>query len=299
MGRRGLHLQREANINQPTPDVVLANPGVNIDALRPYKGYNSIRETDNVASSTYNSLQLSWNRRFSQGLQFGVTYTLSKTMDDGSNQRDIIPDTYYAHNLWGPAEFDDRHIFVANFLYELPFFRGPEPRRKSARRLEGQRPDSVSVRPSDQHRPRTDYVGVGLDGSLTGGIGQYWVFNNSSLDYQKTMAHNSGNTDANWWIYPFNERNCSAVGAGCTLKWTAPAKGVFNHQDGIRDMIYNPGFENLNLGLFKDFVVREGWLPVPRGSIRCSQSPQLERRRKRSDQPDHLYEGHRQERRRA
>src|SRR5207248_3408801 len=68
VGRRGLHLQRESNINQPTPEIVAANPGVNIDALRPFKGYNSIRETDNVASSRYNSLQVSWNRRFSQGL---------------------------------------------------------------------------------------------------------------------------------------------------------------------------------------------------------------------------------------
>ena len=55
---RGLHQQREADINQPTLATVLANPGVNLDALRPYKGYNSIRETDNVASSTYNSLQV-------------------------------------------------------------------------------------------------------------------------------------------------------------------------------------------------------------------------------------------------
>jgi len=54
VGRRGLHLQREADINQPTTAVVAANPGVNIDALRPYKGYNySIRQTDNVASSLY------------------------------------------------------------------------------------------------------------------------------------------------------------------------------------------------------------------------------------------------------
>ena len=51
VGRRSLHQQREANINQPTPDVVAANPGVNLDALRPYKGYNSIRRTDNVANS--------------------------------------------------------------------------------------------------------------------------------------------------------------------------------------------------------------------------------------------------------
>src|SRR5262249_1627674 len=104
VGRRGLHLQREANINQPTPDVVAANPGVNLDALRPYKGYNSIRMTDNVAKSLYNSFQLSWNKRFSRGLLWGVAYTLSKSMDDGSAQRDIIPNTYYAANLWGQSD---------------------------------------------------------------------------------------------------------------------------------------------------------------------------------------------------
>ena len=72
------------------------------------------------------------------------------------------------------------------------------------------------------------------------------------------MAHNSGNSDANWWVYPFNEPNCPPNGgAGCTLKWSAPAAGTFNHQNGIRDMIYNPGFENWNLGLFKDFKIRE------------------------------------------
>jgi len=123
VGRRGLHLQRESNITQPLPSVVAANPGVNLDALRPYKGYNSIRETDNVASSMYNGLQISLNRRFAGGLLLGANYTFSKVMDDGSNQRDIIPDTYYAHNLWGPAEFDTRHVFIANFLYQLPFLK--------------------------------------------------------------------------------------------------------------------------------------------------------------------------------
>ncbi|HWC97288.1 MAG TPA: carboxypeptidase regulatory-like domain-containing protein [Candidatus Sulfopaludibacter sp.] len=258
VGRRGLHLQRESNINQPTPDAVLNAPaGTNIDALRPYKGYNSIRETDNVASSMYNSLQIAWNRRFYKGLQFGMAYTLSKSMDDGSNQRDIIPDTYYAHNLWGPSEYDDRHVFIANVLYALPVFNN---QHFSGKVLGGWNV-SVLVQyqsglPTSVGRG-TDYVGVGLDGSLTGGIGQYWVYNNSSLDYQKQMAHNSGNTDTNWWIYPFNEPGCNAVGTGCTLKWTAPAKGTFNHQDGIRDMIYNPGFENWNIGLFKTFQVRE------------------------------------------
>ncbi len=258
VGRRGLHLQRESNINQPTPDVVAANPGVNIDALRPYKGYNSIRETDNVASSLYNSLQVAWNRRFSQGLLFGVAYTFSKSSDDGSNQRDIIPDTYYAHNLWGPSEFDVRHVFIANFLYELPIFRNQQT--FAGKILGGWQVSGIfqaqTGTPTSVGKG-TDYVGVGLDGSLAGGVGQYWQFNGSSLNYTQQMAHNSGNTDANWWIYPFNEPGCPPTGAGCTLKWSQPAKGTFVHQNGIRDMIYNPGFNNWNLGLFKKFTVRE------------------------------------------
>ena len=137
------------------------------------------------------------------------TTPTARLSDDGSNQRDIIPDTYYAHNLWGPAEFDTRHVFIANFLYELPFFKGNS--RVAGKLLGGWQISGLiqyqSGTPTSVGRG-TDYAGVGLDGSLTGGIGQYWVYNNSSLDYQKTMAHNSGNTDANWWVYPFNEAGC-------------------------------------------------------------------------------------------
>jgi hypothetical protein len=258
VGRRGLHLQRESNINQPTLAAVAAAPaGTNLDDLRPYKGYNSIRETDNVASSLYHGLQISWNRRFSSGLHMGLAYTYSKVSDNGSNQRDIIPDTYYARNLWGPSEFDTRHIFIFNLLYQLPFFKN---NHLSGKLLGGWQVSGLmhfqSGQPTSVGRG-TDYAGVGVDGSLTGGIGQYWVFNNSSLDYQKTMAHNSGNSDTNWWVYPFNEPGCNAVGAGCTLKWSAPPKGTFNHQDGIRDQVYNPGFENFNLGVFKRFAIKE------------------------------------------
>ena len=149
-------------------------------------------------------------------------------------------------------------MFIANFLYELPFFK--DHSRMTGKLLGGWQVSGLiqyqSCVPTNVGRG-TDYAGVGVDGSVTGGIGQYWVYNNSGLDYQKTMAHNSGATDANWWVYPFNEAGCNATGANCTLKWSAPAKGIHNLQPGIQDMIYNPGFENYNLGLFKDFKVRE------------------------------------------
>ena len=160
----------KSNINQPTPDVVAANPGVNLDALRPYKGYNSIRETDNVASSMYNSLQFSWNKRFSQRLAVRRRlHALSKSMDDGSDPARHHPQHLLTpHNLWGQSDFDVRHIFIANYLYELPFFRDNNHLRgQAARRLADQRHDPVPVRHPCGIAVGTDYAGVGQDGSLS------------------------------------------------------------------------------------------------------------------------------------
>ena len=52
IGRRGNYLQRERNINQLPAGTLQANPGVNIAALRPYKGYDVIRVSENSGSSS-------------------------------------------------------------------------------------------------------------------------------------------------------------------------------------------------------------------------------------------------------
>jgi Carboxypeptidase regulatory-like domain/TonB-dependent Receptor Plug Domain len=249
VGRRGLHQQRESDINQPTTATIQANPGINLDALRPYKGYNSIRESDNVASSKYNSLQVQWNRRFSDGLLIGATYTLSKSSDDGSNQRDIIPDTYNAHNLWGPSEFDDRHIFIVNFLYELPFF-------KKQSTLAGKVLGGWQVSGLAQFQTGlpcgvgtgNDFVGVGQDGSFgCGSAGQFWV-KNGTPTILGLMAHNGAN-DPNQYFAVTNSDGSPI--------FTKPPAGTFNLQNGIRDEIYQPGFNNWNMGLFKKFTLNE------------------------------------------
>ncbi len=248
VGRRGLHAQREADINQPTIATVLANPGVSLDALRPYKGYNSIRETDNIASSMYNSLQLSWNKRFSKGFAFGVAYTLSKSMDNGSAQRDIIPNTYYAGNLWGQSDFDARHVLVINYIYELPFLKGHKDlagkvlggwQVSGITQFQTGTPCSVGV--------GTDYAGVGQDGSMSCG-GQFWTMNSTPSVTGGFAANGVG--DPNYW---FTTKDSSG-----NPIWTQPAKGTFNSQAaGFRNVIHSPGFENFNVGLFKTFPIAE------------------------------------------
>lgn len=50
---------------------------MNVAALRPYLGYGAIRLAENAGRSTYNSLQLSADRRYANGLKVGAAYTLS------------------------------------------------------------------------------------------------------------------------------------------------------------------------------------------------------------------------------
>jgi predicted heme/steroid binding protein len=244
VARRGLHQQRESDINQPTTAVVTANPGVNLNALRPYKGFGSIRETDNVASSTYNSLQVAWNRRFSNTFQFGVSYTLSKSMDNGSNQRDVVPDTYDTSMLWGPSEFDARHIVIINYLYQLPFFR--EQKGFAGKALGGWQISGITQfqtgLPCSVIAPNVDYAGVGQDANWgCGGNGQFWVVNGDP----KIIG--TFGPKGQWF---------ATTNPDGTPIFTAPTPGTFNTQR-VRNLIYQPGYQNWNMGLFKTFPVNE------------------------------------------
>jgi hypothetical protein len=255
VGRRGLHLQREADINQPTTATVApflkadGSLSVNLDSLRPYQGFGSIRQTDNVASSRYNSFQLSWNRRYSKGLLFGLSYTLSKSSDDGSNQRDVIPNTYDAHNLWGPSEFDARHILVINGLYDLPFFRNQT--NVAGRLIGGWQVSAVAQfqtgTPCGAAEGR-DYAGVGLDSNFGCGVnGQYWIVNGDPKIVGQFAA--GGTQDPSQWFATKNPDGSPI--------FTRPTFGTFNQAQNVRNLIYQPGFQNWNLGLFKKFAFNE------------------------------------------
>ena len=247
VARRGLHMQREADINQPTLASRAGNPTANINAIRPYQGFGSIRRTDNVANSMYNSLQVAWNRRFNSGLQFGASYTLSKSMDNGSNQRDVVPDTYDVSMLWGPSEFDVRHIFVANYLYQLPFFKGKTGFVNKALggwQISGITQYQTGLPCSITGPSSNDYAGVGADANWgCGQNGQFWV-KNGNPSYIKTFG-----PSGQWF---------STTNPDGSPIFTAPAAGTFNTQR-VRNIIYQPGFSNWNMGLFKVIPVNERW----------------------------------------
>ena len=84
--------------------------------FRPYQGYGSVTPYEMTATSSYNALQTSLSRRFARGLQFGVSYTFSKVL--GST----AVSSYFPTRQWnyGPLGHDRTHVFVANYMYEVP-----------------------------------------------------------------------------------------------------------------------------------------------------------------------------------
>lgn len=119
VGNHGTHLLRAVRINQ-TP---LGTPSPAAASAR-FRGYGTITERQTSASSRYDSFQLGVNQRMARGVQFGLAYTWSKVVTDSPDDRTTIPqDSFNLRAERARASFDKTHIFVANFIWELPFFR--------------------------------------------------------------------------------------------------------------------------------------------------------------------------------
>jgi hypothetical protein len=95
-------------------------------ALRPFPQYTSINDAfQPLGSSTYNALQTKIQKRFSDGLSFLASYTLSKTLTNTSLSgysafNGGALDTANRGLEKHIAGQDQTHNFVASLVYELP-----------------------------------------------------------------------------------------------------------------------------------------------------------------------------------
>ncbi|MSV27888.1 MAG: carboxypeptidase regulatory-like domain-containing protein [Bryobacterales bacterium] len=117
VGKTGVNQERIRNVNQLLTGATYANPGINATALRPYHGLGQIDMTSRDGHTSYQSLQLSLDRRFRSGLGFGLSYTFSKSIAN-------INTPYDAYAWVRALDDQDRpHLLNVHYIYELPFFR--------------------------------------------------------------------------------------------------------------------------------------------------------------------------------
>ncbi len=135
-GSEGIHLPRtgeanpvcQANLGQPASLCPPSSYGV--QRMNPNFGSLPLVVTD--ATSNYNAMEVSLKKRFSQGLQFQISYTWSHNIDTASGPyaTDTVSAPGVTENYFnleqdkGPANIDRRQVFVANYLYALPLGSG-------------------------------------------------------------------------------------------------------------------------------------------------------------------------------
>lgn len=120
VGTSSHHLQ-ENNIPINAP-FALARPGTNMQQYQPFPDMGGITQTAFIASGNYNSLQLTVEKHFGQGLYFLSSYTWAHSLDDeagifGTPQNiNLLP----LSNQYGNSDVDVRQRFTINGNYELP-----------------------------------------------------------------------------------------------------------------------------------------------------------------------------------
>ena len=68
-------------------------------------------------------MQALFQRRFTGASQINVAYTWSKNLTDNQNDRSNAPqNSYNTHADYSRATLDRRHIFTANYIYDIPLF---------------------------------------------------------------------------------------------------------------------------------------------------------------------------------
>ncbi len=237
VGSRGLHLYAARDINPVQPTVVngvqifgtpkgasagiVSNPRLNPAAA-------ALSSEAPVGDSSYNSLQVGLNRRFSHGLQGQFSYTWSKCMDDASGTYGLEGGIPWSNPLNGSFDrgrclFDRPQVIRLSGLYALPF--------KGNRLVSGwQTGGGLSVQSGS---PWNVTVGFDQAGDVVAGSERP----NLIMPADQIITGNP-----NHWANP----------AGFSL----PAPGTLGNLQ--RDFLSSPGMVNFDWSVSKETLIREG-----------------------------------------
>ncbi|MCW5982568.1 MAG: carboxypeptidase regulatory-like domain-containing protein [Bryobacteraceae bacterium] len=243
VGSKGSHVGNSiGNYNQAPP-----SSNTNIQARRPHQSFydpatpnlgvqalGNIRYIDSFGESFYHGLQVRLDRHYRSGVAVGISYTLSKAHGDGENggQEGVaFQDPLDRRGSRGRFRFDQRHNFVAHYVWELPgqHMSGPLKHIIGGWQTNG----ILSLRSGF---PFT----VGQGGDLnTGGPVRPDIVGDPKLD----------NPTRKLWFNPqaFQRVTCNIGSRPDLCRFGSAGYNIIDE----------PGQTNLDFSLFKNFAIRE------------------------------------------
>ncbi len=201
--------------------------------LRPIVGFNDVLQREWAASSNYHSMQTTVNRRFARGMQFGGSWTWSKSMDYNSGDLNTVSPLVPVR-VWnyGVSDFDRTHVVKVNYQWDLP---APKWRNFASRHvLGGWQLSGIASFVSGA--PITAALGFVNPVDVTGSASQGARVNLVAAP-----------------VIPKSERTFSRNFN--TAAFAPPAVGTVGNS--ARYTMRGPGNNNWDVAIFKNFAVRE------------------------------------------
>jgi hypothetical protein len=226
VGSSAANLSRTVNPNQLREGTLTKNPGVNVNALRPYPGWAGINMYITGSNSIYNSLQVQAKRQIRGAGLLNLAYTWSRSITDASGYSEGPMDSYNFKRDRGLATFHRQHVFVFSYIYPLPFWTSGAEWYKKA--LGGWQLSGVTTLQTGLPMnlgTSGDRAGTGVGGQRPDVAGDWKQGGGKLLQWFNTAA------------------------------FALPTAGTFGNLG--RNVVISPGMNNWDVSLQKNFTVRE------------------------------------------
>jgi Carboxypeptidase regulatory-like domain/TonB dependent receptor len=262
----------------------LAAPQVpEFQLLLPHPQYTNFQgDSPPIANSIYHALQVRAEKEFSNGLQFLMTYTYAKSIDDASSTDDSVvflgggflntgtilsvQNPYDLRGERAESVFDIPQVFQFSYIYELPVGHGRHFGRQMNPILDtivgGWQTNGI-VR-IDDGRPILPLLDSQIGFFNSGNIPTFGQRPQLTGTLQRAPGSpeqfSVTNSDPNNTISYFSNANVSTINAG-TGALTIPANFTVGTAPRTLSTIRQPGARDVSMSLFKDFSLnrlREG-----------------------------------------
>ncbi|HLY16220.1 MAG TPA: carboxypeptidase regulatory-like domain-containing protein [Bryobacteraceae bacterium] len=212
------------------------------DPYRQFIGYSNITQIDWGANSSYNALQISAHRN-AKYAQFTLAYSYSHAIDDSSDRYDgSFLNSYNMELTRASSNFDQRHILNVGYVLDAPFF--TDTKTLAGKVLGGWHWSGLATVQSGV--PFNVTAGTGNDIIPGAGVGNGTGTN--------AFADLIGNPNA----APPITNAANVIGPLLFNPGAFAAPTGLTFGDSGRNIMNVPSRWNFDMGLFKNFFIKEG-----------------------------------------
>ena len=228
VGQTGVHIIATPNINEPLPGAGA------VASRRPFPNLADATEICPCGNSSYNSLQASYEHRFSAGLNFLGAWTYAHSLDDTSGTGNTVgmQNAYNFRLFRGNSDFDIRHNVVLSWTYDLPFGKGKRFLPNASGVVQtvagGWQLNSI-----DTFQTGTPFTVTMATSLLNSGSAVQWP--NRIASGKLSSPSTAAWFDVNAFVSP----------------------GQYQFGNSGRNILFGPGTKEFDLSLFKNFVFNE------------------------------------------